>query len=161
MPDKGKILLDNLNLYDYNEKTFKSHINYCSSHPIFVSGTIKENLSLANNDMQAIEKLCAEVGILNDIQGLSKGFDSHIAEVNSSSTYFMLGLVRALLSDCKILMIYELPQDAPDAFRQHIINLLTTHKIDKTVILFTHSDVYDNIGECIYQVVKGNVTKVK
>ena len=45
-PDNGVVLLDNLNLYYYNEKTFKNHINYCSSHPEFIKGSIRENLTI-------------------------------------------------------------------------------------------------------------------
>lgn len=161
MPDKGKVVLDNLNLYDYNEKTFKTHINYCASHPVFVNGTIKENLTLVDKDMEHIQKLCAEVGILNDVLSLNKGFDTNIMEVQSNTVLFMLGLVRALLTNCKILMIYEIPQDVPDAFRLKIVDLITKYNIDKTIILFTHTDDYDSIADVIYSVRYGRVRKVK
>jgi len=160
-PDEGKVLLDNLDLYDYSEKTFKNHINYCASHPLFVADTIKKNLLLANNDMVAIEKLCAEVGILNDIQALPKGFDTEITEIKSSAIYFMLGLVRALVTNCKILMIYEIPQDTPSSFRKTIKHIISKFNIDKTIIMFTHSNEYDDVAERVYSVVQGQVEKVK
>ena len=160
-PDEGRVLLDNLDLYDYNEKTFKNHINYCASHPLFVADTIKKNLLLANSDMVAIEKLCAEVGILNDIQSLPDGFDTLITDIKSSAIYFMIGLVRALLTNCKILMIYEIPQDTPSSFRKNIKNIVSKYNVDKTIILFTHSNEYDDVAERIYSVSQGVVEKIK
>ena len=156
-PSKGKILLDNLNLYNYNEKTFKSHINYCASHPTFVYGSIKENLELVEPDFKNIEKLCEEVEIKDTILKLPKGFETDITEINDSSLLFMLGLVRALLTNCKILMIYEVPQDAPASLRKKVKNLLTKFNIDKTIILFTHSNDYDSIADVSYTIDNGSV----
>ena len=160
VPDSGKAVLDNLNLFDYNEKTFKTHINYCASHPDFIKGTIKENLTIVNKDMRQIEKLCAELGILNDILSLPNGFDSNIYEIKSSMTLFMLGLIRALLTNCKILMIYDLPQDTTSEARLNLIKLVKNYNIDKTLILFTHDDTYNDIADNIYKIEKGVVTNI-
>ena len=156
-PDSGVVLLDNLNLYDYNEKTFKNHIDYCASHPSFISGTIKENLKLVSKNMKEIEDACEKVGILKEINKLKNGFNTHISDVRHSGMRFLIGLVRAILSDCKILMIYEIPQDTDDRFRQYIVKLLKKYNLNKTVILFTHSDDYDEIGDLVYEVKKGDV----
>lgn len=161
VPDKGKAVLDNLNLYDYNESTFKTHINYCASHPAFIKGSIRENLVAVDKDMANIEKICAELGILNDIQALPKQFDTNISEIDSDVTLFMLGLVRALLTNCKILMIYELPSQASDEFRQNIVALIQKYNIDKTLLIFTHTDDYDKIADRIYEITKGVVQKKK
>ena len=160
-PDKGKVLLDNLDLFAYNESTFKSHINYCASRPEFIRGTIKENLMLANKDIKKIEVICKELGVLDEINALPKKFGSQIEDVKSLTTRFMMGLVRALLSDCKILMVYELPDEVPNLYRKNIERLISNHNLDKTIILFTHSNVYDKAAKCVYSVVKGQVKKIK
>ena len=154
-PTKGKILLDNLNLYDYNEKTFKTHINYCSSHPTFINGSIKENLELIDTNFENVLKVCKEIGIKKEIEKLPQGFNTQILDIDNSSLLFLLGLTRALLSNCKILMIYEIPQDAADSLRLQIIDILTNHNIDKTIILFTHSNDYNNIADVSYLIDNG------
>lgn len=160
-PDSGVVLLDNLNLYDYNEKTFKNHIDYCASHPEFVNGSIKENLQLVEKKISNILKVCEQVGVLKQINKLKNGFDTLIEDVKNSGTLFLLGLVRAILSNPNVLMIYEIPQDQDDKFRQNIVNLLTKHDINKTIILFTHSDDYDSIAGLTYEVKKGVVKLIK
>ena len=160
-PESGKVLLDNLDLYNYNEKTFKTHIDYCAAHPVFMHETILENLTLVNKDFDTIQTVCQKVGVLNEILSLPDGFNTNIDTIKSSTLLFMLGLVRALLSNCKILMIYEMPQDTPDLVRKRILEFLSEFKIDKTVILFTHSDDFDQIAEVVYTVNKGIAKQVK
>jgi len=160
-PDNGLILLDNLNLYYYNPKTFKNHIDYCASHPNFINGTIKENLTIIDKNMQNVQEVCKNAGILKAIQKLPKGFNTQISEIKSSGMLFMLGLVRAVLSKCKILMIYELPQDADEKLKKNVVELLTKFDTEKTVILFSHSDDYDEIAGLVYEVNKGYVKLVK
>lgn len=160
-PDNGVVLLDNLNLYDYNEKTFKNHIDYCASHPEFILGTIKENLMLVCKKMRKIEEVCDKVGILSSINKLPKGFNTNISEIKESGLLFLIGLVRAVLSECKILMVYELPQDTDEKFRKNVVRLLKKYDIDKTIILFTHSNDYDEIGDLVYEIKKGNVKLIK
>jgi len=161
VPDSGTILLDNLNLYDYNNSTFKTHINYCSSHPTFVRGSIRENLTLANNDFKAVQTICKKIGIAEQINNLPKKYDTNIVEIDDSGLLFMLGLVRALLSNCKVLMVYEIPDDTPEIFRSNIQSLLQTQNTGKTIILFTHSNDYDDVASRVYKVKEGLVTQIK
>ena len=160
-PNKGKILLDNLDLYDYNPKTFKNHIDYCASHPTFINGSIKENLLLANKDFNKVVEVCKNLDVFDAIEELQNGFDTNIYEIKNTSFLFLLGLVRALLSNCKILMIYEIPQDAPENFRKHLIDFLKKFKIDKTILLFTHTNKYDELATTVYAVKNGEVVKEK
>ena len=160
-PDNGLVLLDNLNLYYYNEKTFRNHIDYCASHPNFINGTIKENLTIVDKKMSNIIDVCKKANILKYIEKLPNGFDTKISEIKSSGLLFMIGLVRAVLSNCKILMIYELPQDADDKLKKNIVNLLSKFDTEKTLILFSHSDDYDDIAGLVYEVNKGKVKLVK
>ena len=160
-PNKGKILLDNLDLYDYNPKTFKNHIDYCASHPTFINGSIKENLLLANKDFNKVVEVCKNLDVFDTIEELQNGFDTNIYEIKNTSFLFLLGLVRALLSNCKILMIYEIPQDAPENFRKHLIDFLKKFKIDKTILLFTHTNKYDELATTVYAVKNGEVIKEK
>ena len=160
-PQSGIILLDNLNLYYYNEKTFKNHIDYCGSHPIFIKDSVKENLLLVEKDINNINKLIDEIGIRNDIDNLPAGLDTHINDITNPATLFLIGLIRALLTNCKILMIYELPENTPNTFRTKIKRILTKFENKKTIILFTHTDVYDSIADMTYVVKNQKVKFVK
>ena len=160
LPQNGMVLLDNLDLYDYNEKTFKNHIDYCASHPVFIKGSIKENLLIANNNFDEVKQICEQLGVASNIERYENAYNTDIENIKSSGTLFLIGLARALLSKCRILMIYELPQDTPESFRKKIIKFLKSYDVNKTIILFSHSDAYDDIAGLTYIVDNGKV-KIK
>lgn len=160
-PKGGSVLLDNLNLYDYSDKTFKKHINYCSSHPPFISGTIKENLILIDKRFDNIRKVCEKVGILQSIEKLPEGFNCQIVDVTSSEILFFLGMARALLSNPSVLMIYELPQDASPDFVYHFRKVIKKLAKEKTIIFFTHLKEFDDIAGLVYEFDGGVVKAVQ
>lgn len=156
-PDEGKIIFDNLDLYDYNQSTFKQHINYFSAHPKFISGTIRENLSLSNVNFAQIQKVCAFLGIHSNIKNLLNGYDMQIKDVKSSYLVYMIGFARAMLTNPNILLVYDIPQDFSDAQIEKLKKQLKRIVRDKTVIIFSHDDVFDDIARRIYKVKNGNV----
>ena len=58
-------------------------------------------------------------------------------------------------------MIYELPENTPNTFRTKIKRILTKFENKKTIILFTHTDVYDSIADMTYVVKNQKVKFVK
>lgn len=160
-PKTGKVLLDNLDLYDYSEKTFKNHINYCASHPSFIGGTIKENLMLVTKRFDAVRKTCEKVGVLQAIEALPDGFNCQIIDVTSSETLFLIGLARALLTNPCILMIYELPQAVSEEFIYSFRKIIKKLESQTTVIFFTHSTAFDDLAGLVYVVENGEVKVVQ
>ncbi len=161
-PDSGTILLDNLNLYDYNEKTFKNHINYCSAHPYFLVGTVKDNLLVVNKDFKVITALVNELGLTENIEALPKGYDTPIEDIKSGETLFWIGLIRAALSKCKVLMIYEYPEDVTPNFHTTLQKIIATSEpYKRTLIFFTHKDDYDNLADQLLKIEKGRIKEIK
>ena len=161
-PEKGKVLLDNLDLYYYNEKTFKNHIDYCASHPEFITkGSIRENLILKEKRFKKVKEVCKQVGISSYIEKLPKKYNTEVSEIKSKSMLFLLGLARAVLSNSKILMIYEFPEDATKMLKTNVFNFLKKHYQGKTVIVFSHSNDYDELAEITYEINNGRVKQTK
>ena len=157
-PDSGEILLDNLNLYDYSEKTFKNNIDYCSSHPSFISGTVKENLLLVKNDFKFITELVKELELEDKINALPQGYDTQISDITDGETRFWIGLIRAALSNCKILMIYEYPEEVTPSFHTTLQKIIAKSEPQKrTLILFTHKDDYDSLADMIFKIQNGKI----
>ena len=162
MPDRGIVLLDNLNLYDYNESTFKNHIYYCSSHPTFIKGTIKENLMLMEPDFNKVKNLAEHTKIDKLIYKYPFGYSTNINDIKSNEDLFAIGLLRAMLSNCNILMVYELPDGVSKTFANKVRNIISDPILStKTLILFTHTDRYDEFADIIYTIDKGKVKSVK
>lgn len=160
-PDKGIVMLDNLNLYDYSPDTFKNHIDYCAQHPYFINGTIKENLQATKRDLSKLDDLIAELGLTEVIARLPNGLDTQVEEIKDAETRFWLGIIRAALSKCKILMIYEYPNTDNPEFKSIFHNIIRTCETDKrTLILFTHNVDYDPLADAVFEVKNGKIKKV-
>lgn len=162
MPDDGVVLLDNLNLFDYSPKTFKNHIDYCGQHPLFINGTIKENLQATKRDLSKLNDLIAELGLTEVIARQKNGLDTQIEDVTNPEDRFWVGIIRAALSKCKILMIYEYPNTDNPEFHAIFQNIIKTCETDKrTLILFTHNQDHDQLADTVFEVKNGKVKKVK
>lgn len=161
-PDEGKIILDNLNLYDYNAATYKNHIDYCAQHPLFIKGTIKENLQATKRDLTKLDALIEELGLTQIIASLPNGLNTQIEDVTNNETRFWIGLIRAALSKCKVLMLYEYPETTNPEFKEIFDKIISTCETDKrTLILFTHNDCYDYLAGQVIEIVKGNCKIIK
>ncbi len=161
-PDDGVVVLDNLNLFDYSPKIFKNHIDYCSQHPMFISGTIMENLQATKRDLSKLNDLIEELNLNQVIARQKNGLNTQIDDVSNPEDRFWIGIIRAALSKCKILMIYEYPNTDNPEFREIFQNMIQTCETDKrTLILFTHNTQHDNLADAVFEVKKGKIKKVK
>lgn len=161
-PTSGTIVLDNLDLYNYNQKTFKQHINFCVAHPPFVSGSVKENLMLAEPDFKKVEALINEMGLNGVINNLTLGYNTQLSEIKDEETRFYLGFIRAALYKSKILMIYDVPSGVSAEFSERFKKLIAASEANKrTIILFTHNNFYDDIAHQVFEVKAGTVKLVE
>lgn len=161
-PSSGVVLLDNLNLFDYANSTFKNHIDYCAQHPLFISGTIMENLQATKRDLSKLNDLIKELGLTEVIARQPNGLNTQIEDVKNPEDRFWIGIIRAALSHCKILMIYEYPNTDNPEFRAIFQNIIKTCETDKrTLILFTHNADHDHLADTVFEVKNGKTKKVK
>lgn len=160
-PDSGCVIYDNINLYDYSQKDFKQKIYYATRNPEFVSGTIKENLALTGAKNKKIMSVCKQLGIYDYIKELPKGFDSEIEDDMPRMFKFLLGLARAILTDCEVLLVYETPSAMSKTDKLLLQRLIADLAKERTIILFTYGDLYDNVAKICYKIEQGQLVDVK
>ena len=90
------------------------------------------------------------------------GYSTMISDIKSKEDLFAFGLLRAMLSNCKILMVYELPEGVSKTFKTKVRNILSDPILSaKTLILFAHDDRYDDSADIIYTIENGKVKSFK
>jgi len=157
LPDSGKILLDGIELAQFDDKYFKSYIYYVAGSPLFLNSSIWENLSVVTKDKNKIISACEYTGFYDFVLSKKEGFDFIINEKFTGYYAFLLGLTRSLLTDCKILMIYELPKGVTVSEKNKIIKILKKLKEDRTIIIFTFNDSLKDIAGAVNQISKGKL----
>ena len=110
--NSGKILLDDVNLKDYELYNLRSHIGVVLQDVFLFHGSIFENLSFGDDTitLEKIRKIAKEIEVDDFIESLPGGYDYVVRERGSSISLGqrqLLSFLRAYLSDPKILILDE------------------------------------------------------
>lgn len=105
--------------------------------------------------------VCKQLGIYDYIKELPKGFDSEIEEDMPRMFKFLLGLARAILTDCEVLLVYETPSAMSKTDKLLLQRLFADLARERTIILFTYGDLYDNVAKICYKIEQGQLVDVK
>jgi len=142
-PQKGKILIDGIDISGATIQSLRNQIGLVSQQVLLFNGSVAENIgySVAGADLDLITKAAKAARAFDFIQKLPNGFDTLIGDQGvrlSGGQKQRLALARALLKDPPILILDEAtamfdPQGEHD-FIEECSDLLQ----QRTVILITH-----------------------
>ena len=110
--NSGKILIDNVDLKDYELYNLRSHIGVVLQDVFLFHGSIYENLAFGDETitLEKIKKAAAEIEVDDFIKQLPGEYDYVVSERGSSISLGqrqLLSFLRAYLSDPKILILDE------------------------------------------------------
>lgn len=141
--NSGKILIDDIDLKDYELYNLRSHIGVVLQDVFLFHGSIFENLSFGDESvtLEKIKKAAKEIEVDEFIQQLPGGYDYVVSERGSSISLGqrqLLSFLRAYLSDPKILILDEATSSIDNESEKLIQK--ATEKITKnrTSIIIAH-----------------------
>ena len=146
-PLSGEILLNNINLKDYNIKWFKDKIGYVSQEPMLTSGSIKDNIifGVKTYEQKHFEEVCsmANLDFVKDKKLFPNGYETLVGEKGnklSGGQRQRIAIARALMRDIKILILDEatsaLDSKNEKELQDSIENIIKLKKI--TTIIIAH-----------------------
>ena len=109
---QGKILIDQVDIREYNIESLRRHIGVVLQDVFLFSGSIMENITLRNPDISKAEVVAAAkmIGMHDFIMQLEGNYDFAVMERGSSLSLGqrqLISFVRALLYDPSILILDE------------------------------------------------------
>ena len=158
--DKGKIFIDNLDIYKYAQDVYYSNISVVNQKTFIFNMSIKDNLSLINPNSKKQIDACKRVGIHDFIMSLPNGYHTILKEdaVNlSGGQKQLLSIARALLTASEILLLDEITSSLDPNSTEHIKNLLIDLKTDHTIILITHNRDLMKIADMLIVLNNGKI----
>jgi len=143
LPENGIITIDDVDIRDLDEATFKDAISIVSQSPYIFNMSIKDNLLLVNPDANSdeIDKVCKQACLYDYINSLPDKYDTVIGEggVNlSGGQKQRLAIARALLKNSPILLFDEATSALDNQTQSEIKSTLDNLKNEYTIIIVAH-----------------------
>lgn len=155
--NSGSILIDDVNLKEYELYNLRSHIGVVLQDVFLFHGSIYENLAFGDDNitLEKIKKAAAEIEVDEFIKQLPGEYDYVVSERGSSISLGqrqLLSFLRAYLSDPKILILDEatssidhesekLIQRATEKITQNRTSIIIAHRLstiekaDKIIVM--------------------------
>ena len=158
--NKGQILLDDENIYEYSKDVYSSNVAIVTQKPFIFDMSIRENLSLVDSNHENQIKACKRAGIHDYIMSLKNGYNTKLigdAENISSGQKQLIALARTLLSKSEVLLFDEVTSSLDMNTSKQIINILKDLKKDHTILMITHKPQLMKMADEIIVIDKGKL----
>ena len=160
LPNSGKIVLDNIDLNDFDNEYLRDDIGLVLQKNHIFQGSIEDNIRYGNMNASFEEiEIAAKKAYLHDqIMELPEGYD-HEATQLSGGQQQRIAIARLFLKDPPILFLDE-PTASLDAIAtEQIKNSLDAIKKGRTVVIISHSLSQILDSDKIYVMKKGAVVE--
>jgi ATP-binding cassette subfamily B multidrug efflux pump len=139
----GKLLLDGIEVNEFNLQNLRSQIAYAPQDAYLFSDTVYNNIKFGKDDAteQEIKEAARLADLDKDILSLTKGYETVIGErgvMLSGGQKQRMVLARALLKNSKIVLLDESLSAVDTKTEKTILNNLNHYLKDKTTIVITH-----------------------
>ncbi|GJV17415.1 ABC transporter B family member 21-like protein [Tanacetum coccineum] len=142
-PQSGEVLIDNINLKEYQLKWIRQKIGLVSQEPVLFTSSIKENI-MYGKDGATDEEIRVAVELANAakfIDKLPQGLDTMVGEHGtqlSGGQKQRIAIARAILKDPRILLLDE-ATSALDAESERVVQeALDRIMVNRTTVIVAH-----------------------
>ncbi|KAI3944318.1 hypothetical protein MKW92_005787 [Papaver armeniacum] len=142
-PQVGEVLIDGINLKEFQLKWIRGKIGLVSQEPVLFAASIKENIAYGKEGA-TIEEIRAAAELANAakfIDKLPQGLDTLVGEHGtqmSGGQKQRVAIARAILKDPRILLLDE-ATSALDAESEHVVQeALDRVMVNQTTVIVAH-----------------------
>ena len=152
-PTKGQILVDNLDLRQMALPWWRAQLSYAPQEPMFVTGTIEENIALANPEItpERLNEVIRAAGLRPFLDSSQDGLSMVIREGGRHLALGIrrrLALARALATDGNLIIADE-PTEGLDAEGRRAVYAIfqQLRSAGKTIVVVSHDQEFLKIAD--------------
>ena len=157
-PQKGQIMLDGVDLREYDTKYLRENIGLVLQKNHIFDGTIEENIRYGKPDatFEEVVEAAKKSSIYDQIMALPKQFQNKASDLSGGQQQ-RIAIARMFLKNPPIIFLDE-PTASLDAIAtEQIKNSIDAIKAGRTVIIISHSISQIIDSEMVYALQKGRV----
>ena len=160
----GNLYLEGKNYNSMKPEVLRRHIAMVPQQVNLFSGTIRNNLLLAdpNATDAAMMEALKEAGLLKFVQASEKGLDSDVGNAGASLSGGQrqkIGIARALLSKAEYLIFDEATSSVDPESEREIWETIGHLAHSRTLIIISHRMSSVRSADCIYVLKEGKITQ--
>src|SRR5690606_30429209 len=160
----GSILLDDVNIKDYDLNSIRQRIGYVQQDIQLLPGSVYENLTLGVTDttIKDIQTVLQKLGIPNFIQTLEYGYETPIDESGvglSGGEKQILNLVRCFLREPEVIIMDEATSNMDPIMEKDVMEKIYQNFPNHTLIIIAHDLALIEVCDRILVMDKGNVVE--
>ena len=152
-PTKGNIKLNDKKLNEINLEKLYHKFSYIPQEPFFLYDTVKSNIVSSDISKPVDNKKIIDILKKTKLDNkfvqngnISNEFIGENASNLSGGEKQRLAIARAIYSDCEVMILDEITNKLDLETRKEIIDLISSFKNSKTVIIVSHDQ--DTIEKC-------------
>lgn len=163
-PDQGTIFIEGKEYRSVTPQQLRTNIAMVPQQVNLFSGTIRENLLLAdpNANDEKLKEALSEAGLGSFLKTLPKGLDSDVGNAGaalSGGQRQKMGIARALLSEAQYMIFDEATSSVDPQSEREIWETIGRLSKTKTLIIISHRMSTIQNANCIYVLEKGVVAQ--
>lgn len=163
-PDQGTIFIEGKEYRSVTPQQFRTNIAMVPQQVNLFSGTIRENLLLAdpNANDEKLKEALSEAGLGSFLKTLPKGLDSDVGNAGaalSGGQRQKMGIARALLSEAQYMIFDEATSSVDPQSECEIWETIGRLSKTRTLIIISHRMSTIQNANCIYVLEKGVVAQ--
>ncbi len=144
--DSGEILINNINIKEYNLHSLRNKIGYVPQDVFLFSESIYNNIVFGLDEdkkanQQQVDDVAQAADILDNIKGFQQGYQTMIGERGitlSGGQKQRLSIARALIKNPEMLILDDCLSAVDTSTENRILNNLKTRLNNKTVLYISH-----------------------
>ena len=161
---RGKILLDGNDIRTLKISNLRSHIAFIPQEPFLFAGTIRDNITFGNPDIndERLEKAVKDASLYETISRFADGYETVVGEkgiILSGGQKQRIALARCLLKDAGILLLDDPISQVDLATATAIINTIRKMARSKTIVIVSHRLSAVNWADCIISLDQGRMVE--
>lgn len=160
----GHIYMEGKDYHSMKPEELRKHIAMVPQQVNLFSGTIRDNLLLADPDAddETLMEAVKEAGLLKFVQSLEKGLDSDVGNAGASLSGGQrqkIGIARALLSKAEYMIFDEATSSVDPESEKEIWETIGHLAHTRTLIIISHRMSSVRSADCIYVLKDGKVAQ--